>query len=106
MSGPIAGTCFDIDGDWWNGHGPGSGCLHCDAPETPRDPLRTREALEALAAWPCQKYNPPHDCRVITGDAPLPCGPCVARLALADSRPEERGRVTTTERERFVDRDR
>ena len=48
------------------------------------DPARA--ALKKLAKWPCQKYNPPHDCGRITGDAPLPCGPCTARTALAPDR--------------------
>ena len=26
----MPGFCFDIDGDWWTGHGPGSGCRYCD----------------------------------------------------------------------------
>ena len=29
---PIAGVCVDIDGFYWPGHGPGSGCLNCDYP--------------------------------------------------------------------------
>jgi hypothetical protein len=41
-----------------------------------------REAIETLAAWRCQKYASPLDCRPVTGDAPLPCGPCTARLVL------------------------
>lgn len=27
----IAGVCVDIDGFYWPGHGPGSGCRHCDS---------------------------------------------------------------------------
>lgn len=36
----IPGFCFDIDGDYWNGHGPGSGCRHCDPVEILADRLR------------------------------------------------------------------
>jgi hypothetical protein len=38
----IPGFCFDIDGQWWNGHGPGSGCGHCDSlAATPNQPAAT-----------------------------------------------------------------
>jgi hypothetical protein len=41
------------------------------------------ETLSDLADWPCQKYNPPHDCSPIHATPPLPCGPCTARAFLA-----------------------
>lgn len=50
----VPGRCFDIDGDWWNGHGPGSGCRDCDSPAVAaRDPLATLWAdLEAESRRP------------------------------------------------------
>ena len=59
---------------------------------TPRE-----DAIAALAEWPCQRYNPPHDCGVISGNAPLPCGPCTARAALTRTAPTLDVRVATVE---------
>lgn len=42
--------------------------------------------LRGLAEWPCQRFNPPHDCGPPKSSPPLPCGPCVARAALASMR--------------------
>lgn len=48
----IPGTCFDIDGNWWNGHGPGSPCRACVPRLTDRSLGAIRWRAAESVTWP------------------------------------------------------